>query len=144
MPVYRVDAPLLLKIPRFDKKLLYEFNIYVGSQWFCLSKSHVNYILKFVEDNPDFVQFFRHSFIPDEHFFQTIIMNSNLKDEIINDNLRHIVWSEDGCVPIIFSTNEAEFLKKSTKLFARKFDIKIDSNILDIIDNNIDSYEHVR
>lgn len=136
----RFDNPEFLKIPRLNKTLLYKFKFYIGSQWFCLLKLHVNYILKFLEDNPDFVPFFRYTYVPDEHFFHTIIMNSNLKYEVVNNNLRHMVWDVEGGSPVIFTSNDAETLIKSQKLFARKFDIEIDSKIFDIIDSRIEFF----
>jgi hypothetical protein len=134
--VIRFDTPIFLKLPRLNRNILYDFEFFIGSQWFCLTKSHVNYILAFLKENPDFVKFFRYAYIPDEHFFQIIIMNSDLKHEVINDNLRLIIWKGP---PVIFTANDVEILIKSQKLFARKFDIEIDSEILDIIDSQIEN-----
>jgi hypothetical protein len=37
------------------------------------------------------MNYFKNSFIPDEFFFQTVIMNSKFKNTIINYNFRSIL-----------------------------------------------------
>lgn len=98
-------------------------------------KSHVDYVINFVNENLEFVKFFKHSLIPDEHFFHTVLLNSNIKDEIVNDNLGFLIWN--GSTPITFSIEDAEKLKDSDKLFARKFDVDFDFSILDLIDKEM-------
>src|SRR5579862_7450988 len=49
---------------------------YGGSQWWCLSRACVEYLLHFIDDNPRVVEYFRHAFIPDELFFHTLVSNS--------------------------------------------------------------------
>ena len=130
----REDTNIFIKIPRLDKKLLYSMELYKGSNWFCLHKDHVEYILDFLKKNPDYIKFFSTVLCSDEHFFQTILLNSPLKSNIINDNLRHIIWTSTGSSPIILRSDDFNGIVASQKLFARKFDIEIDSKILDLID----------
>jgi hypothetical protein len=91
----------------------------------------------FVHANPDYVRFFGHVLIPDELFFQTIIMNSELRGSIENDNLRFLDWSRDPR-PAVLVQKDLPALLSSHKLFARKFDERIDSSILDLLDAHID------
>jgi len=105
--------------------------------WFCLTKKDVDYTLEYLKNKPDLLDFFRHTFAPDEIFFQTIIMNSPLKDTVMNDNLRYIDWSRKGVPLSAFLTiDDADNLLNSSKLFARKFDIELDEAILDLIDSH--------
>ena len=129
----RTDKNYFVKIPRMNKKLLYSLELYYGSQWFCLTRNHVEYILKYLNDNPDYLKFFSNVLIPDEHFFQMILLNSPLKTQIINDNLRFIIWPG----PKILKTEDANIILSSEKLFARKFDTDVDSKILDMIDGSV-------
>lgn len=57
------------------------FKIYVGSQWFALTRSCIGYILDAVKDKA-YEQFFRHALVPDEAFFQTIVGNSPFMSNI--------------------------------------------------------------
>ncbi len=126
------------KIPRINRHLPYNLKPYGGSAYFCLAKRHVSYILRYIENKPDLIGFFRRTFAPDEMFFQTILMNSSLKDSIVNDNLRYIDWCKQGVpLPAVLTVADVENLLCSTKLFARKFDLDVDSKILDYIDKKI-------
>lgn len=109
---------------------------YKGSQWWCLNAESIEYILEYINDNVSIIKYFKHTHIPDEMFFQTILLNSHLTDSIINDNLRYIIF--DGAHPQILTTNDLnQLMKIEKKFFARKFDIEIDSKVLDLLDNRI-------
>jgi hypothetical protein len=107
---------------------------FVGSSYWCLTRECVTYVNAFVRENPDFIGFFKHSFIPDEMFFQTIILNSPFKNKVVNDNVRCIDWSQGGSNPRIWCKQDIEILKRSNGLIARKFDHTVDSEIIDLID----------
>ena len=66
---------------------------YGGGAYWCLSRACIEYVARFVAERQDIVAFFRSVDIPDELFFQTIVLNSPLRDTIVNDNLRFIDWS---------------------------------------------------
>ncbi len=105
------------------------------SQWFTISSLHVQYILDFVQKNAHYVSFFKLTWAPDEMFFQTILHNSPHRKEMVNDNLRHIDWSEGKANPKVLTMADAHTLAASPALFARKFNPAIDSDILDYLDN---------
>ncbi len=111
---------------------------YGGSQWFCLHKRHVELVLSFLEEHPEVVSFYKRSLIPDEMFFQTILMNSEVRDEIVNDSKRFTDWSKK-CTPLpaVLLTEDVPRLERSNKFFARKFDPLIDSKVLDILDTRL-------
>lgn len=104
------------------------------SQWFTITARHAAYILHYVEKNPVVVNFFKHTWGPDEFFFQTILFNSQFRDEIINDNLRYIDWSEGAASPKTLTRENYPELASSGKFYARKFDIALDSTILSMLD----------
>jgi hypothetical protein len=113
-----------------------ELQPFGGGAYWCLSRECVEYVSRFVADRPDVVSFFRHVDIPDEIFFQTVLMNSELAETIVNDNLRYIDWTR-GRSPAILETRDFEALCASPKLFARKFDVHQDENVLDLIDQHL-------
>ncbi len=133
----KYDARRLIKLPRINKQIPYNLEPYGGSMWFCLTKKHVDFILGFLENKSDLLDFFKHTLIPDELFFHTIIMNSPLKNTVFNDNLRYIDWTKKGVsLPATLTVEDRDNLLTSPKLFARKFDIELDEQILDLIDAN--------
>jgi hypothetical protein len=114
------------------------FNPFGGSAYWCLSRECVEYIHSFVNQNRAFVKFFKHVHAPEEIFFQTIVMNSPLKDKVINDDLRYIDWSKPNPpYPAILKTDDFFHFSNSSNLFARKFDIAVDRNVLDMIDQDV-------
>lgn len=109
-----------------------------SSQWFALALHHVEYILKTVAEHSNIRRFFRHTWGSDEFFFQTILYNSPYRDEIVDDNLRYMDWSESQPSPKILTISDFDTLRNSGKFYARKFDQRIDSLILDKIDEMIE------
>ena len=126
------------KIPRLRRSLPYGFKPYGGPNWFCLNRKHVDHILSFTDEHPRLAKFFRTSLSPDEMFFQTILLNSPLKDNLTQDSLRYIDWfRKAGPLPAVLTSDDLPALKRCGKMFARKFDIRVDSQVLDAIDAQI-------
>jgi hypothetical protein len=107
-----------------------------GGAYWSLSRECIEYVSGFVAERPDVVAFFRRVDIPDEIFFHTILMNSPLRDTIVDDNLRYIDWTR-GRRPAILETRDIEALRASPKLYARKFDVHQDESVLDLIDQQL-------
>ena len=122
-------------IPRFRKKLPCNLEPYGGWSLLCLPKDLVSYILKFLENNPSVMSFFSRALIPSEMIIQTVLMNSPFHNRIVNDNKRYTTFR--GAHPIILTKQDYPELKKSEKLFARKFNPAVDKEILDLIDEDI-------
>ncbi len=102
--------------------------------WFTITPQQAEYIVDFVKQHPEIPRFFKLSWAPDEMMFQTILNGSPFKKDIVNDNLRYVDWSNGGASPKILTIADAEALSGSTKLFARKFNPEIDTEILDYLD----------
>ena len=119
------------------RKYKFDLKLYGHSQWWCLDKVAVDYILDFVDKNNDFISFFKFTHVPDEMLIQTILLNSPHKDRIINDNLVYVKWPLKVGMksPCILSRNDISLLVQSEKLFARKFDYNSDQGLFDEIDN---------
>ncbi|KRE04308.1 glycosyl transferase [Bosea sp. Root381] len=112
---------------------------YIGNQWMIVSRR----FCEFVSHDPQakrYKAFYRNTFIPDEGFFQTVMMNTAGHGEIVNDDLRMIDWVPDGDIklrPRTFTAEDATELLASPCLFARKFDSTVDDEILDMIDDRL-------
>jgi len=113
------------------------FSCYAGSQWHALSYGCIQYIHDFVQQHPDFVNYYRRTVIPDESFFQTILLN-NPTLKIFNDHQRYIIW--DGSKPALLRVNDFDRLINSGRHFARKFDMAQDQEILDLLDQSFLQY----
>ena len=106
-------------------------NIYYGSSWWNLTNDAIKYILNYTKENPNFLKRFNYTWGSDEFYFQSILINSNFKDNCVNDCLRYIIW--DGGAPFNLQMKDYENIKNNinNNLFARKFDENIDNSIID-------------
>jgi len=109
---------------------------YGGSSYWWLSREAIDYVRSFVAEQPRFYRFFKHVDVPDEIFFHTILLNSPLRDSVVNDELRYVDWARKP-MPAIFGVGDLELLRRSPKLLARKFDSTVDAEILDLIDREL-------
>jgi len=115
---------------------------YGGSQWWAFSIMTVKKILDFVQDNTSFVKYYNYTAIPDEIFFHTILMHLVSFDKSIKvkDSVTYTNWERKNVpLPVTFSLDDFDELVNlpGDKLFARKFNVNIDEEILAEIDNNI-------
>jgi hypothetical protein len=123
----------------FKRPYLRKTTPYIGNQWMILSRK----FCEFVSDNPEvnrFKRFYRFTFIPDEGFFQTVLMNTSYQASIVNDDKRTIDWVPSGNIklrPRNFTLKDERYLMHSNGLFARKFDESVDSKILSALENKI-------
>ncbi len=141
VPIKKYPYVRFFKIPRLRKGLPGGLKPYGGLGNRCLQKKHVQYLLKFIDDNPSVVSFFRRVWGPGEIFYQTILLNSPLKDSIINDSIMYVDFSEGKSNPKMLTSADLEVIKNSGKLFARKFSSSVDDKVLDLIDDMIEKYD---
>lgn len=82
---------------------------YAGPLWWALSKSACQHILNFVASNTNIMEFYRHTYFPDESFFHTIIMNSKFGSELKGE-ITYADWSRGGANPATLSLQDVERL----------------------------------
>ncbi len=113
--------------------------LYQGSAWWALTAPCVDFVLKFVEDNPAYARFHRYSSTPDEIFFHSIVMASPFRAKICHDgesragreqdkagrddHASHFIdWVTPGIdLPKILDISDLDRILCSKALFARKF-----------------------
>ena len=115
------------------RTLPYGLRPYFGSGYWTLHHHAVEYVRRFVETHPAYVTYFERVHVPDEMFFQTILLNSPLARTIVDDDLRFIKWPG----PAILTGAAFDELKSAPDLWARKFDERVDSAVLDRIDRDL-------
>jgi hypothetical protein len=153
---YRYINPRALTIRGFElllrwlgiHKRHYPFEeVYVGIVWSALSGGCVRYIVEYMRTHPEFVRFFRTSFVPDEMLFQTIVGNSPFAPDI-RGTVTFMDWDHPfASPPLITAEHLARLAPGGEKhpdfisgrrdwLFARKFDDR-SGPVLDIIDSEL-------
>ncbi len=121
----------------------YEWQLYKGSDYLCLSGGLARYVYDTWKNSPDIQKYFQTSFAPSETCIQTIVFNhpdyrkkgdlhhgdyTTLKDLT---RLHHIDY-----VPVIRVWKDGDLpeLLQSGKMFARKFQTGVSDTLLDQID----------
>lgn len=109
----------------FKSKRVFPFNWmpYYGSQWWSMSMEACKFVVKFSTENPNYLQYHIHTLLPDEIFFQSLLLNGYPnQDLVVNDNKRFIEFEENSSHPQVLTDSDFERLIQSDKLFARKFE----------------------
>ncbi|MCE3076186.1 beta-1,6-N-acetylglucosaminyltransferase [Chryseobacterium gwangjuense] len=107
---------------------------YIGGKWFIFTRD----TCAFLTNNKkvmDFEDFYLHTFLPAESFFQTVLMNTSFNDIIVNDDKR-AVFEKSIFQNKQDTLNFIESLKSSNQIFIRKINHKTDENILSYIENS--------
>ena len=96
-----------------------DLQIMIGSQWWCLRRRTIEWILDFTRNRPDVMRFFKTTWIPDETFFQTLVRHVVPENEIITRTLTFLMFSDYG-MPVTFYDDHYDLLLSQDFLFARK------------------------
>lgn len=125
-------------LPR--RKIPYNLKPFGGEFYLGLSRKSTEYIKDFIQNHPLYLSFFKYSYIPEEMFFQTILLNGpkEICNNIENKILTYVDWNKPkGPYPATLNITDISKLKESDCLFTRKFDKNIDEKILDAIDSEL-------
>jgi hypothetical protein len=101
------------------RKIPEDIQVQIGSQWWCLRRRTVEWVLDFTKKRKDVMRFFRTTWIPDETFFQTIVRHVVPEKEIRTRTLTFLLFSDYG-MPITFYDDHYDLLLSQDFLFARK------------------------
>ncbi|MCD8300544.1 MAG: beta-1,6-N-acetylglucosaminyltransferase [Clostridiales bacterium] len=135
-------AQLILHVDRMKKYP--DFKIRYGSQWVSITDDLVEYIL---ENEKLIVNIFKYTNCADELFIQSLVYNSEFKERLYDQyfddsflaNMRLIDMKNRGNNgnPYIWRINDWKEISESQCLFARKFDIREDAEIVERIIKSI-------
>lgn len=102
--------------------------------WWSLNIQCATYLVDFFGIKASIDSFLRFCWGTDEFVIPTVLVNSPLKDNIVNDNLRYIEFLNGSARPKTLELKDFDDIMSSNQLFARKFDISKNEDILDAID----------
>lgn len=123
-------------LPR--RKIPHNHIPYGGDFWCGLNIDSAKYILNFIDKEKKYINFFRYTYLADEIFFQTVLLNSNdiIKENIVNEKITYVDWSVKPTPPKTLCLEDFEIIKNSKYLFARKLDSKHSKELIQLIDKN--------
>lgn len=96
-----------------------DLQIMIGSQWWCLRRRTIEWILDFTRRRRDVMRFFATTWIPDETFFQTLVRHMVPDEEIRTRTLTFLMFTDYG-MPVTFYNDHYDMLLSQDYLFARK------------------------
>ncbi|HEX9858169.1 MAG TPA: DUF5928 domain-containing protein [Paracoccaceae bacterium] len=96
-----------------------DLQIQIGSQWWCLRRRTVEWVLEFTTRRRDVMRFFRTTWIPDETFFQTLVRHLVPEHQIRTRTLTFLMFTDYG-MPVNFYDDQYDLLISQDYLFARK------------------------
>ena len=102
-----------------EREIPHDIQVQIGSQWWCLRRRTIEWILDFSKTRKDVMRFFRTTWIPDETFFQTLVRHLVPEEEIESRTLTFLMFSDYG-MPVTFYDDHYDLLLSQDFLFARK------------------------
>ena len=135
--ISKVIRKVLMRVGVLPRKRDYKTYLgdlapYGGSAWWALSREACDFILTFVKNEIQVVDFFKNTICSDESFFQTILGNSHFRSRIVR-NLTYADWSAGESSPAYITEKHLTFFQSTSSftpdgvfgggemLFARKF-----------------------
>lgn len=135
---FRLDFEYGLRIGVRQKSIFdRDFQCYGGLFFTMLSKRCVLYLDEFYKNNPQIIEYYKETLIPEESLIQTILINSK-KFNFYNECKHYINF--DNSIhghPKILTEKDYHAMTQDNYYFARKFDREVDSKILDILDRRL-------
>ena len=104
---------------KLARKVPGDIQMQIGSQWWCLRRRTVEWVLEFIRKRRDVMAFFRTTWIPDETFFQTVVRHLVPEHEISSRTLTFLMFTDYG-MPVSFYDDHYDLLLSQDYLFARK------------------------
>lgn len=119
-----------LGIVLHENKRYIEFEkIYRGSQWFIVPFEVIEQCIKYIDDTPSYLEYWKEALAPDEFLFQTLIMNSEyaskVQQPVIYINFEHTLMKHNH--PTTITVNDFKTIEESGCFYARKFDMSFDA-----------------
>ncbi len=147
--VQRAAFRALRHVPR---RRLAGLTFHHGSGWWCITRAAADWVLDYVQRQPDVVAWFRHANCPDEIFMQTLLKASPFAGAIAQDltvpggtvaepnvhGSHYVDWSDPrSSSPKLMEIGDLPALRASSALFTRKLDPVRSANLLDALDKSI-------
>ena len=120
-----------------------DFKCYGAWYWSTLSRKCLEFLRSYLEEHPELLRYYKKTLAPEESLIATVLVNSQ-QFNLCNDCLRYLDYPPElfGFARNLTVDDYAKIIS-SDSLFARKFDPKQDSKILDLLDEHILSAQSI-
>lgn len=104
--------------------------LYGGDTWWSLTRNTLQYVIDYTNNTKFLLKRLKFSFCSEEIYFQTVIMNSEHAQKVVNNSLRYIDWSKrNGNFPANLDMSDFERIKSCENIFARKFSFPVSQKL---------------
>jgi hypothetical protein len=110
------------------------FRCFVSGDWLTLNRKALRAVLTAARERRRLMRYYRRVAIPSESFFATVLLNDpSLR--VARDDRRYIYFAEPLAPhPETLTQADLDRLVASECYFARKFDVEVDAEVLDALD----------
>jgi hypothetical protein len=131
---YPDGMPTRIGVRRRSTPFSDSFRCWVGKAWFALSQKAVTEVVTFNQGHPAYRFYYRRTIVPEESATASIVMNSS-ELRVVARDLQFERWSNPySGHPDILGCDDLPEILGSGMPFARKFDLDVDSHVLDVLD----------
>ena len=131
---YPDGMPTRIGLRRKSTPFSGSFGCWVGKAWFALSRRAVAEVVSFIRENPAYPRYYRWTIVPEESATAAIVMNSSTL-RVVARELHFERWSNPySGHPDVLGRADLMEIMNSGMPFARKFDLHVDSGVLDVLD----------
>lgn len=127
-------AFLLPQIPVVDRLRNIPLKYAYGSEWCSLTQRAV---LEIVQKYPKYRYMFRYTTCSDEHYKQMILLSAGNFKFAKEGCLRYVDFSDHNPSPRVLTVQDLNKIMSSHCIFARKFEERVDSEVINIISNKV-------
>ncbi len=138
--VYRRVRRVVLGAQRaagVDRRRRVAGEVMYGSDWFSITRDLAATLL---ESEPALRRGFGQAFVPTEFYVQTTLWNSSLKENIFDlddpyrSSMRYVDFARSSSgSPAVLTTEDFDSLMASDRMFARKFDSRVDRQVIELV-----------
>ncbi len=129
--VYTREMPPRLGIRRLSGPFR---SVFVSADWLTLSRRAIASIDRYVREESRAMRYFRRVAVPSESLFATALMSDG-QLSVGLDHRRFIRFPRPGAPhPDTLTTADLPELQRSNAFFGRKFDVEVDAEVLDALD----------
>lgn len=121
------------KILHVDKFKLYKLNyeIYSGANWCDITRETAEFAINFLDKDKKLYKALKTGFCADEFWLQTILLNSEYENKIINKNFRFNSWIKKyNSYPAILDLDDWKNIVSSGCYFVRKVDLNYSKELI--------------
>jgi hypothetical protein len=116
-----------------------DFQCYVGSQWMTISRAAAVHLMEFSSRRPEVAQLYKRSMIADESLIHTILCNDS-RIRVSGFNHHYVrMFGPGQSHAAVLTGDDLEELRHSGRPFARKFDERVDHDVMAQLDAGLSS-----